>query len=244
MTSVEWHLALLYSSLAPAKTRLKRSLLHSIVFHMLLTIIQENGIQLNNDSKKWRSGLFIFFYSTIRIYDDWVKWCSAMSLFGKTTSHQWNDVSGKRCGPKKRLLKRMPGKSTEGSSTIFFIFIDCSHPTTFKSMWNTAVGIKNCKQLFSLWLAFTTQKKATHTAEMMSVVCVAIFWVVNASSSEKKLFTVFDTDWVWARWGGRCFIDTKRYSMRRGVFFQRTFFLRTSFRALFSKFQFTWLYCS
>ena len=38
-----------------------------------------------------------------------------------------------------------------------------------KSMWNTAVGIKNCKQLFSLRLAFTTQKKATHTAEMMSV---------------------------------------------------------------------------
>ena len=31
-----------------------------------------------------------------------------------------------------------------------------------------------------------TQKKATHTAEMMSVLCVAIFWVVNASSGEKS----------------------------------------------------------
>ena len=53
-------------------------------------------------------------------------------------------------------------------------------------MWNTAVGIKNCEQLFSLWLAFTTQKKATHTAKMMSVSCIAIFWVVNASSGEKS----------------------------------------------------------
>ena len=53
-------------------------------------------------------------------------------------------------------------------------------------MRNTAVGIKNCKQRFSLLLAFTTQKKATHTAEMMSVLCVAIFWVLNASSGEKS----------------------------------------------------------
>ena len=29
-------------------------------------------------------------------------------------------------------------------------------------------------------------KKATHTAEIMSVLCVAIFWVVNASSGEKS----------------------------------------------------------
>ena len=56
----------------------------------------------------------------------------------------------------------------------------------FKSMWNTAVGIKNCKQLFSLRVAFTTQKKATRAAEMMSVERVAIFWVVNASSGEKS----------------------------------------------------------
>ena len=31
-----------------------------------------------------------------------------------------------------------------------------------------------------------TQKKATHSAEMMSVECVTIFWVVNASSGEKS----------------------------------------------------------
>ena len=55
-----------------------------------------------------------------------------------------------------------------------------------KSMWNTAVGIKNCKQIFSLRVAFTTQKKATRSAEMMSVERVAIFWVVNASSGEKS----------------------------------------------------------
>ena len=49
--------------------------------------------------------------------------------------------------------------------------------------------MKHCKQLFSLRVAFTIQKKATHAAEMMSVECVAIFWVVNASSGEKKLFS-------------------------------------------------------
>ena len=30
------------------------------------------------------------------------------------------------------------------------------------------------------------KKKATHTAEMMSILCVAIFWVVNACSGEKS----------------------------------------------------------
>ena len=29
-------------------------------------------------------------------------------------------------------------------------------------------------------------KKATHAVKMMSVLCVAIFWVVNASSGEKS----------------------------------------------------------
>ena len=31
-----------------------------------------------------------------------------------------------------------------------------------------------------------TQKEEKHTAEIMSVLCVAIFWVVNASSGEKS----------------------------------------------------------
>ena len=31
-----------------------------------------------------------------------------------------------------------------------------------------------------------TQKKAKHIAEMMFILCVAIFWVVNASSGEKS----------------------------------------------------------
>ena len=53
-------------------------------------------------------------------------------------------------------------------------------------MWNTALGIKNCKQIFSLRVAFTTQKKATHTAEMKFVLGVAIFWVVNASNGTKS----------------------------------------------------------
>ena len=51
---------------------------------------------------------------------------------------------------------------------------------------NYSVGIKNCKQLFSLRLAFTTEKKVTLTAVIMSVLCVAIFWVIKASSCEKS----------------------------------------------------------
>ena len=51
-----------------------------------------------------------------------------------------------------------------------------------KTMWNTSlpfypdpVGIENCKQLFSQLLAFTTQKIATHSTDIISAVCVAFF---------------------------------------------------------------------
>ena len=47
------------------------------------------------------------------------------------------------------------------------------------------VGIKNCKKLFSPPLAFTTQKIATHNTDIISAVCVAFVWVVNASRNEK-----------------------------------------------------------
>ena len=55
-----------------------------------------------------------------------------------------------------------------------------------KSMKNTAVGIKNCKQLFSLRVALTTQKKATHSMDIISAVCVASISVVNARRNEKS----------------------------------------------------------
>ena len=48
------------------------------------------------------------------------------------------------------------------------------------------VGIENCKQLFSPLLAFTTQKIATHSTDIISAVCVAFFWVVNAIYNEKS----------------------------------------------------------
>ena len=38
-----------------------------------------------------------------------------------------------------------------------------------------SVGIRNYKQLFSLRLAFTTQKIATHSTDIISAVCVAFF---------------------------------------------------------------------
>ena len=55
-----------------------------------------------------------------------------------------------------------------------------------KSMWNTAAGIKNCKQLFSLRLAFTTQKKLYIQREWCLYYVLLFYSVVNASSSEKS----------------------------------------------------------
>ena len=48
------------------------------------------------------------------------------------------------------------------------------------------VAIENCKQLFSPLLAFTTQKIAIHDTDIIFAVCVAFFWVVNASHNEKS----------------------------------------------------------
>ena len=53
------------------------------------------------------------------------------------------------------------------------------------------VGIENCKQLFSPLLAFTTQKIATAYTDIISAVCVAFFWVVNASRNEKSCLQFF-----------------------------------------------------
>ena len=85
----------------------------------------------------------------------------------------------------KPLVKHLKNIFLKFWSEIWILHMLCA----LKSVWNTAVGIEYCKQLFSLRLAFATQKKATHTAEMMPVLCVAIFWVVNASSGEKVVYS-------------------------------------------------------
>ena len=51
------------------------------------------------------------------------------------------------------------------------------------------VGIENCKQLFSPLLAFITQKIATHNTDIISALCVAFSWVVNASRNEKSCYS-------------------------------------------------------
>ena len=48
------------------------------------------------------------------------------------------------------------------------------------------VGIENCKQLFSPLLAFTTQKIATHSMDIIFAARVAFFRVVNATRNEKS----------------------------------------------------------
>ena len=53
-----------------------------------------NDVRLNDDSEKWRLGLLVLFHLTIRIYENWVKWRSAMSFFGETS--QWNEVPAKQ----------------------------------------------------------------------------------------------------------------------------------------------------
>ena len=47
-------------------------------------------------------------------------------------------------------------------------------------------GIENCKQLSSPLLAFTTQKIATHSTDIISAARVAFFWVVNATRNGKS----------------------------------------------------------
>ena len=48
------------------------------------------------------------------------------------------------------------------------------------------VGIENCKQLYSPLLAFTTQKIATRSTDIISAARVAFFWVVIATRNEKN----------------------------------------------------------
>ena len=45
---------------------------------------------------------------------------------------------------------------------------------------------KAVNNFFHYGLHLRPKKKATHTAEMMYISCVAIFWVVSASSGEKS----------------------------------------------------------
>ena len=70
-----------------------------------------------------------------------------------------------------------------------------------KSKWNTAVGINNCKTTFFTARIYD-RKKAPPTAEMMSVRCVAIFWVVNASSCEKSILHFSIPTWFGLGGGG------------------------------------------
>ena len=58
-----------------------------------------------------------------------------------------------------------------------FLHLQCAN----RPFWTLA-----SKYTISQLLAFTTKKIATPTAEMMSILSVAIFLVVNASSSEKN----------------------------------------------------------
>ena len=61
-------------------------------------------------------------------------------------------------------------------------------------MWNTAVGIKNCKQIFSRWLAFTTEKKSNaYSRDDVRTMCW-YFLGRQCKQCGKKFFTVFDTE--------------------------------------------------
>ena len=53
-----------------------------------------------------------------------------------------------------------------------------------KSMWNTAVGVKNCKQLFSLRVAFMTQNSNTCSGDDVRRMCCYFL----------------GCEWVWVGW--------------------------------------------
>ena len=63
----------------------------------------------------------------------------------------------------------------------------------------TVYNIKNCKQLFSL--------RNTYSGGDVRIMC-CYFLDFKCKQWWKKLFTVFDTDWVRGRWGGVCFTSS------------------------------------
>ena len=61
--------------------------------------------------------------------------------------------------------------------------------STLKSIWNTAVGIKNCKQLFSLRLAFTTQKKNnTYSGDDVPTMCCYFYFLITYGVCKKRKY--------------------------------------------------------
>ena len=114
--------------------------------------------------------------------------------------------------------------------SVIIIYINLS--ISVKSMWNTAVGIKNCKQLFSLRVAFTTQKKSnTCSGDDVRRMC-CYFLGCKCKQWWEKLFTVFDTDWVRAGGEGGVSHSLNLQGSRYLIFY---FFFRSFNR---SKFQF------
>ena len=82
-------------------------------------------------------------------------------------------------------LSREPLKLSFLHSIVFHIALRrCETPPS--PLAPDPVGMENCKQLFSPLLAITTQKIATHSTDIISAVCVAFLWVVNASRNEKS----------------------------------------------------------
>ena len=71
-----------------------------------------------------------------------------------------------------------------GSLSSFRLLRLCETPPSPPA--SDPVGIENCKQLFSPLLAFTTQKIATRSTDIISAARVAFFWVVNATRNEKS----------------------------------------------------------
>ena len=65
-----------------------------------------------------------------------------------------------------------------------FVF-DCHFKTSLRA-YEIPRSVSRTVNNFFHYGLHLRPKKATHTAEMLSVLCVAIFWVLNASSGEKS----------------------------------------------------------
>ena len=87
----------------------------------------------------------------------------------------------------------------------------CDMISNFKSMWNTAVSIKNCNDFFHYGLHLRPKKRNTYSEDDVCTMC-CYFLGRKCKQFWKKLFTVFDTDRVPGRRRGSCTMECKRDS--------------------------------
>ena len=132
--------------------------------------------------------------ATLFFYPLYVEWCRCALYFSTSLTllpyyfsvkSMWNTMKCKRDSFSGAL---------DGTRETHWKYV--SH--RLKIMWNTSLPTcpgpsryRKLNNFFSPLLAFTTQKIATHSTDIISAACVAFFWIVNATRNEKSCLQCF-----------------------------------------------------